>query len=160
MCHEPTTVIQEQLHCREPSGVKYSKIMTLDIFSLTAKSIRCFSALSSACQFSQFEERIKITCLPSSGGVKLNSLPYVKQSDTIVMSTTVQQRNRSYNRQKKKNLRATLNASTGYAVHSVRQRCFREDPWGSGNCAVLMHMHSMGWGKRGRFSFHLPTPEH
>lgn len=78
--------------------------------------------------------------------MKLNSLPCVKQSGTIVMSTTMQQRSRSYNKQKK-NLRATLNANTGYPVHSMRQRCFREDPWGSGNWAVLMHTPSMGWDK-------------
>lgn len=77
--------------------------------------------------------------------MKLNSLPCVKQSDTIVMSTTMQQRSRSYNRQKKK---PESHSECKHRVScDLRQRCFREDPWGSGNWAVLMHMHSMRWGK-------------
>lgn len=77
--------------------------------------------------------------------MKLNSLPCVKHSNTIVMSTT-EQRSRLYNRQKKKKitLKATLSAKC-----SVRQRCWGDDQWGSHNWAVLMHMPSKGWG-RGR----------
>lgn len=62
MCQEPTTVTQE--HCTEHSGDKYSKIMALDIFSLTAKSIHCFSCFKLCVSILTNVKRAKITCLP------------------------------------------------------------------------------------------------